>query len=218
MALSFCFSITATESLSSSIAPVSRSVTLIYLVTFLHISHSFSVEWGSLGGRTRGRTAGTKRSRREWAHWTDKKRNQSLRSCCALVVSLSLVHSRTPQATHIQHASEHGLNAIFRYSRLISGTINSFVHIVMYSYYLLSALGPQVQKYLWWKKHITNMQMVRHSPGAVRIVIGSSAQAQPPHTHTHTKLNVLDQSANELIASFPFRLPFVLSLVCTAGM
>lgn len=41
------------------------------------------------------------------------------------------------------------------------GTINSFVHIIMYAYYLLSALGPQVQKYLWWKKHITNMQMIQ---------------------------------------------------------
>lgn len=40
------------------------------------------------------------------------------------------------------------------------GTINSFVHIIMYSYYFLSALGPQLQPYLWWKKHITNMQMV----------------------------------------------------------
>lgn len=45
----------------------------------------------------------------------------------------------------------------------ISGTINSFVHIVMYAYYLLSAFGPKVQKYLWWKKHITNMQMVSYS-------------------------------------------------------
>lgn len=41
-----------------------------------------------------------------------------------------------------------------------TGTINSFVHIIMYSYYLLSAMGPQLQKYLWWKKYITNMQMV----------------------------------------------------------
>jgi len=42
------------------------------------------------------------------------------------------------------------------------GLINSFVHIIMYSYYLLAALGPSVQKYLWWKKYITTMQMVRH--------------------------------------------------------
>ncbi|XP_059472453.1 elongation of very long chain fatty acids protein AAEL008004-like [Neocloeon triangulifer] len=39
------------------------------------------------------------------------------------------------------------------------GLINTFVHIIMYSYYLLTALGPNVQKYLWWKKHITRMQM-----------------------------------------------------------
>jgi hypothetical protein len=41
------------------------------------------------------------------------------------------------------------------------GVINSVVHIVMYSYYLLAALGPQWQKYLWWKKYITTMQLVR---------------------------------------------------------
>jgi GNS1/SUR4 family len=40
------------------------------------------------------------------------------------------------------------------------GLINTFVHIIMYSYYLLTALGPGVQKYLWWKKHITRLQMV----------------------------------------------------------
>ncbi|RVE40635.1 hypothetical protein evm_014715 [Chilo suppressalis] len=31
----------------------------------------------------------------------------------------------------------------------------------MYSYYLLAALGPQVQKYLWWKKYLTALQMVQ---------------------------------------------------------
>ncbi|XP_044267409.1 elongation of very long chain fatty acids protein [Tribolium madens] len=41
------------------------------------------------------------------------------------------------------------------------GFINSFVHIIMYTYYLLAAMGPQFQKYLWWKKHITNLQMIQ---------------------------------------------------------
>nr|QXU64631.1 fatty acid elongase 20 [Blattella germanica] len=41
------------------------------------------------------------------------------------------------------------------------GVINSFVHIIMYSYYLLAGLGPEVQKYLWWKKYITTLQMVQ---------------------------------------------------------
>lgn len=40
------------------------------------------------------------------------------------------------------------------------GLVNSFVHIIMYTYYMLSALGPHLQKYLWWKKYITNLQMV----------------------------------------------------------
>ncbi|CAG5102344.1 Similar to ELOVL: Elongation of very long chain fatty acids protein (Drosophila melanogaster) [Cotesia congregata] len=39
------------------------------------------------------------------------------------------------------------------------GVINSFVHIIMYTYYLLAALLPQYQQYLWWKKYITTLQM-----------------------------------------------------------
>ncbi|KAL7018401.1 hypothetical protein ACKWTF_010737 [Chironomus riparius] len=41
------------------------------------------------------------------------------------------------------------------------GVINSFVHIVMYFYYMLAAMGPEFQRYLWWKHWITNLQMVR---------------------------------------------------------
>lgn len=41
------------------------------------------------------------------------------------------------------------------------GLLNTFVHIVMYSYYLFAAMGPQFQKYLWWKKYLTSLQMVR---------------------------------------------------------
>lgn len=41
------------------------------------------------------------------------------------------------------------------------GLLNTFVHIVMYTYYLFSALGQQYQKYLWWKKYITVLQMVQ---------------------------------------------------------
>jgi len=42
------------------------------------------------------------------------------------------------------------------------GLINSFVHIIMYTYYLLAALGPTVQKYLWWKQYLTTLQLVRY--------------------------------------------------------
>ncbi|XP_054747802.1 elongation of very long chain fatty acids protein AAEL008004 isoform X2 [Anastrepha obliqua] len=41
------------------------------------------------------------------------------------------------------------------------GLLNTFVHIVMYTYYMFSAMGPQYQKYLWWKKYLTTLQMVQ---------------------------------------------------------
>lgn len=44
---------------------------------------------------------------------------------------------------------------------ILCGALNASVHVVMYSYYFLSALGPEVQKYLWWKKYITKLQMVQ---------------------------------------------------------
>ena len=41
------------------------------------------------------------------------------------------------------------------------GLLNSFVHIVMYFYYMMAALGPQYKNYLWWKEHLTALQMVQ---------------------------------------------------------
>uniref|UniRef100_A0A336MNH3 Elongation of very long chain fatty acids protein n=1 Tax=Culicoides sonorensis TaxID=179676 RepID=A0A336MNH3_CULSO len=41
------------------------------------------------------------------------------------------------------------------------GFLNTFVHIVMYTYYMLAAMGPKVQKYLWWKKYLTIFQMIQ---------------------------------------------------------
>jgi len=42
-----------------------------------------------------------------------------------------------------------------------AGLINSFVHIVMYTYYLLAGLGPQFQKFLWWKVYVTKLQLIQ---------------------------------------------------------
>lgn len=41
------------------------------------------------------------------------------------------------------------------------GLLNTFVHIIMYSYYLFSALGQPFHRYVWWKKYVTALQMVR---------------------------------------------------------
>ena len=38
---------------------------------------------------------------------------------------------------------------------------NLGVHTVMYFYYFCAAFGPEVQKYLWWKKYITTIQLIQ---------------------------------------------------------
>uniref|UniRef100_A0A6G1SJG0 Elongation of very long chain fatty acids protein n=1 Tax=Aceria tosichella TaxID=561515 RepID=A0A6G1SJG0_9ACAR len=39
--------------------------------------------------------------------------------------------------------------------------VNSFIHVIMYSYYALTTFGPRVQAYLWWKKYLTRLQMLQ---------------------------------------------------------
>ena len=41
------------------------------------------------------------------------------------------------------------------------GLLNTFVHIFMYFYYFVAALGPKYQRYIWWKQHMTTLQMVQ---------------------------------------------------------
>ncbi|XP_033335532.1 very long chain fatty acid elongase AAEL008004 [Megalopta genalis] len=43
----------------------------------------------------------------------------------------------------------------------LGNLINNAVHVIMYLYYLVSAMGPEYQKYLWWKKHLTTVQLVQ---------------------------------------------------------
>lgn len=40
--------------------------------------------------------------------------------------------------------------------------MNAAIHVLMYLYYGLASCGPKIQKYLWWKKYLTIIQMVRH--------------------------------------------------------
>lgn len=41
------------------------------------------------------------------------------------------------------------------------GLLNSLVHVFMYTYYGLAALGPEYHKWLWWKKYMTKFQLVQ---------------------------------------------------------
>ncbi|XP_031826921.1 very long chain fatty acid elongase 7 [Nomia melanderi] len=41
------------------------------------------------------------------------------------------------------------------------GLINTFIHVIMYTYYMLSSIGPHMNKYLWWKKYLTMLQLIQ---------------------------------------------------------
>ncbi|XP_041976505.1 elongation of very long chain fatty acids protein 7-like [Aricia agestis] len=43
----------------------------------------------------------------------------------------------------------------------VVGLINSFVHVIMYTYYGLASMGPEYAKYIWWKKHVTKIQLIQ---------------------------------------------------------
>ncbi|XP_059151710.1 elongation of very long chain fatty acids protein 4-like [Physella acuta] len=45
--------------------------------------------------------------------------------------------------------------------KFYNGGFNSLIHVFMYTYYGLAAMGPQVQKYLWWKRYLTEFQLVQ---------------------------------------------------------
>jgi len=63
-------------------------------------------------------------------------------------------HSTMPIMTWIGPKFAGGGNTLF------GGTINMFIHVVMYFYYFLAALGVR-REFLWWKKYLTSMQMVQ---------------------------------------------------------
>ncbi|CAH0407549.1 unnamed protein product [Chilo suppressalis] len=46
------------------------------------------------------------------------------------------------------------------YTMAFLGSTNSFVHVIMYAYYGLSAF-PSLAKYLWWKKYLTALQLTQ---------------------------------------------------------
>lgn len=41
------------------------------------------------------------------------------------------------------------------------GLINTTVHVIMYFYYFLTSFKPELKKSIWWKKHITQLQLVQ---------------------------------------------------------
>ena len=65
-------------------------------------------------------------------------------------------------------ARSHSLPSIFPPSpaAFFVGMLNSLVHVFMYLYYGLASLGPRLRPSLWWKRHLTILQLVRKTAGS----------------------------------------------------
>ncbi|XP_050303364.1 elongation of very long chain fatty acids protein 7-like isoform X2 [Anthonomus grandis grandis] len=68
---------------------------------------------------------------------------------------------------HVYHHSLTPLETWFL-TRFIAGghgtlqnLINNLVHTILYFYYMVAAMGPEYQKYIWWKKHLTTIQLIQ---------------------------------------------------------
>ncbi|XP_026485986.2 very long chain fatty acid elongase 7-like [Vanessa tameamea] len=44
---------------------------------------------------------------------------------------------------------------------ILIGYVNAFVHMIMYTYYFIAGCGDKYKKYLWWKKHVTELQLAQ---------------------------------------------------------
>lgn len=65
-------------------------------------------------------------------------------------------HSVVPILGWLYIWYKYGIPAISLFAML-----NSTVHVIMYSYYALASLGPRIQPYLWWKRYITQIQIIQ---------------------------------------------------------
>ncbi|CAL1262952.1 unnamed protein product [Larinioides sclopetarius] len=90
--------------------------------------------------------------------------------CIELLDTVFLVLSKKFNMVTTLHVFHHSIVPVFGWFGFRSETsgylaifmaVNSCVHIVMYTYYAIAALGPKYRKYLWWKKYLTTLQILQ---------------------------------------------------------
>eukprot|EP00036_Acanthoecidae_sp_10tr_P015133 CAMPEP_0206285492 /NCGR_PEP_ID=MMETSP0106_2-20121207/125_1 /ASSEMBLY_ACC=CAM_ASM_000206 /TAXON_ID=81532 /ORGANISM="Acanthoeca-like sp., Strain 10tr" /LENGTH=234 /DNA_ID=CAMNT_0053716009 /DNA_START=174 /DNA_END=878 /DNA_ORIENTATION=+ len=81
---------------------------------------------------------------------------------------LMVLRKKTQQVTflHLYHHSTMfpiwwiGVNWVAGGNSVFGAVLNSFVHVLMYSYYFLSAVGVH-KRWLWWKRYLTQLQITQ---------------------------------------------------------
>ncbi|KAG0417240.1 hypothetical protein HPB47_005775, partial [Ixodes persulcatus] len=96
-----------------------------------------------------------------WSHWVRK---------ADLLDTIFFVLRKKDSHVSFLHVFHHGAVLFGGWYALAYGAdgqlalgicVNSFVHVVMHSYYFLSLLGPAFRPYLWWKRHLTQLQLLQ---------------------------------------------------------
>lgn len=99
---------------------------------------------------------------------------------CSLLQIFFLLRKRFTNITflHVYHHSAMVL-AVYIATRYLPagqatmlGILNCMVHCLMYGYYLVSALNENVAHSIWWKKHITQIQMVQFLMLVIHFTMG----------------------------------------------
>lgn len=67
--------------------------------------------------------------------------------------------------------------------------VNGSVHVVMYFYYFLSLMGPAVQKHLWWKRYITQLQLAQFVMLFIHACMPLFFSCGYPRSHTYITLS-----------------------------
>ncbi|XP_045446630.1 elongation of very long chain fatty acids protein 7-like [Melitaea cinxia] len=84
------------------------------------------------------------------------------------------------------------------YNTIFLGTLNSYVHVIMYTYYGMSAV-PELAKNLWWKKYITSLQLVQFVLILLHAVASAIYPGCPP---TYTLILMINVNASLFIYLF----------------
>lgn len=53
---------------------------------------------------------------------------------------------------------------------VVLGITNTLVHSIMYFYYFMTAFKPELKKSIWWKKYITQIQILQFAFIALHIL------------------------------------------------
>ncbi|XP_050683397.1 elongation of very long chain fatty acids protein 7-like isoform X2 [Leptidea sinapis] len=66
------------------------------------------------------------------------------------------------------------------YTLYFIGFLNALVHVFMYMYYGLAALGPNVAKYIFWKKYLTRFQLIQFVCIILHYIVAVNRTECPP--------------------------------------